>query len=254
MISIKAGMMHFQELNQIIKTANGEDIEIENCLGQRYIASGLKSGTIVINGVPGNALGAYLNGANIKVFGNAQDATGDTMSLGTIYIDGNCGDAAGYAMRGGAIYIRGDVGYRAGIHMKAYQERVPVLVIGGETGSFLGEYQAGGSIIVLGLGHSTSSINGNDSTSKSDDYVPVGNFCATGMHGGKIYIRGNVPKILPQNVLVRDATDEDLAEIEPYINNFCNAFHIDRSEINKKPIHVLTPNIHNPYKQLYTHN
>lgn len=254
MIYIKAGSMHFQELNQIIKTANGEDIFIENCLGQRYIASGLKAGTITIDGVPGNAMGAYLNGANINVFGNAQDATGDTMSLGSIYIHGNCGDAAGYAMRGGAIYIRGDVGYRAGIHMKAYQEKVPVLVIGGETGSFLGEYQAGGSIIVLGLGHSVISTNSNDSKATSVDYVPVGNFCATGMHGGKIYIRGNVPTSLPKNVLVRDATDEDLAEIEPYINNFCNAFQIDRSEINKKPIHVLTPNINNPYKQLYTHN
>lgn len=35
--------------------------------------------------------------------------------------------------------------------MKAYEEKVPVMVIGGSVGSFLGEYQAGGRIIVLGL-------------------------------------------------------------------------------------------------------
>jgi glutamate synthase domain-containing protein 3 len=34
--------------------------------------------------------------------------------------------------------------------MKAYQDKIPILVIGGTAGSFLGEYQAGGLIIVLG--------------------------------------------------------------------------------------------------------
>ena len=73
-----------------------------------------------IHGIPGNALGAYLNGAEIKVFGNAQDAVGDTMNAGTILIHGSIGDTAGYAMRGGKIYVRGSAGYRAGIHMKEY--------------------------------------------------------------------------------------------------------------------------------------
>lgn len=34
--------------------------------------------------------------------------------------------------------------------MKAYQDKQPVIVIGGRAGSFLGEYQAGGTILVLG--------------------------------------------------------------------------------------------------------
>lgn len=50
-------------------------------------------------------------------------------------------DATGYAMRGGKIFVRGNAGYRAGIHMKAYKDKTPVLVIGGKAGSFLGEYQ-----------------------------------------------------------------------------------------------------------------
>ena len=60
---------------------------------------------------------------------------------------GNVGDACGYAMRGGKIYIKGDCGYRAGIHMKAYQQHFPVMVVGGKAGSFLGEYLAGVSFL-----------------------------------------------------------------------------------------------------------
>lgn len=36
-------------------------------LGQRYIGAGQSEGTIILNEVPGNALGAYLDGANIIV-------------------------------------------------------------------------------------------------------------------------------------------------------------------------------------------
>ena len=32
------------------------------------------------------------------------------------------------------------------------EDKLPVLVVGGKAGSFLGEYQAGGVIVVLGLG------------------------------------------------------------------------------------------------------
>ncbi len=96
-------------------------------------------------------MGAYLDGCEIVVNGSAQDAIGDTMNDGLIVIHGNSGDAAGYSMRGGKIFIKGDAGYRAGIHMKAYKDKFPVLVIGGKAGSFLGEYQAGGIILVLGI-------------------------------------------------------------------------------------------------------
>ena len=76
--------------------------------------------------------------------------------------------------------------------MKAYEEKVPLIVIGGHAGSFLGEYQAGGVIVVLGL---------------SDDGKPiVGNYPCTGMHGGRIYFRGDVSKIrFPAGVTARAA-------------------------------------------------
>ena len=210
-------------------------------LGQRYIGAGQSEGTIILNEVPGNALGAYLDGANIIVNCSAQDATGDTMNAGEITIHGSTGDAAGYAMRGGAIYVQGDAGYRAGIHMKEYKEKVPVLVIGGRTGSFLGEYQAGGIIIVLGIG--------------SEDRQPVGNFCGTGMHGGKLFLRGSCEDIrFPGQVRVAPAGDEERAEVERYTAEFCKRFGLDESRVLDAPFTVVTPDSKNPYKQMYVAN
>ncbi len=131
-------------LNEQIREADGTEVTVENCCGQRYIGSGLSGKHIHIAGTPGNALGAYLNGAVIEVRGNGQDAVGDTMNEGSIIIHGSSGDATGYAMRGGNIFVEKDAGYRAGIHMKAFKDKQPAIVIGGRAGCFLGEYQAGG--------------------------------------------------------------------------------------------------------------
>ena len=147
---IEASGLSFSQLNETIRHA-GKECRICACQGQRFIAAGMSSQRLEIDGIPGNALGAYLGGGSITVNGNAQDAVGDTMSAGRIVIHGSTGDAAGYAMRGGEIFIRDNAGYRAGIHMKAYKQHKPVIVIGGRAGSFLGEYQAGGLILVLGL-------------------------------------------------------------------------------------------------------
>ena len=241
MVNIVANDMHFKDLNEQIRTAKSDTVTVDNCIGQRYIGDGLSGKTITINGTPGNALGAYLNGAQIYVNGNAQDATGDTMNAGRIVINGSSGDATGYAMRGGKIFVKGDVGYRAGIHMKAYEDKLPVLVVGGKAGSFLGEYQAGGVIVVLGLG--------------CDASVPVGYFCGTGMHGGVMYLRCNeAPKDLPAQVVASPATQQDIAAIQGYIETYCEEFGVDIATVLPHQFYVLRPDTKNPYKQLYTHN
>ena len=239
MIKLNAINLNFDELNEKIRSAK-EDIEISGCLGQRFIGAGLSDKNLTIKGTPGNALGAYLNGSIINVFGNAQDAVGDTMNDGKIIVHGNIGDSLGYAMRGGKIFVKGNAGYRAGIHMKAYKEKIPALVIGGTTGSFLGEYQAGGIIIVLGL---------------DAEKNIVGNFPCTGMHGGKMILRSNCKDvILPKNVHVLPATKEDLDEIYPYIEEFCAYFGYKTSEILNSQFTVITPDSNNPYKQMYVGN
>lgn len=237
---INATQMDDTALNQAIR-ACGEDCRVTGCLGQRFIGAGLSDRSVTVQGIPGNALGAYLNGARITVQGNAQDAVGDTMNAGRIVIHGSVGDAAGYAMRGGEIFVRGSAGYRTGIHMKAYAEKHPYLIIGGRAGSFLGEYQAGGTIIVLGL---------------HDDGKPiVSNFPGTGMHGGKMFLRSDCQGIrFPKQVTCRPASPEDLAEICPILAQYCQCFGLDVTSILNAPFTVVTPDSANPYKQMYVAN
>ncbi len=237
---IEANHLNYYELNQKIRESD-KDCTIKGCIGQRFIAAGMGNKDIVIEGIPGNALGAYLSGANITVKGNAQDAVGDTMNNGSIVIHGNIGDAAGYAMRGGEIYIKGNAGYRAGIHMKEYKEAKPIIVIGGRSGSFLGEYQAGGLIIVLGL--------------HKDGKPIVSNFPCTGMHGGKMFLRGDTSAIrFPNQTTTHVANETDMAEIKPYIEKFCKLFGYDVSTMLKENYTVVTPDSKNPYKQMYVTN
>ena len=237
---LDARNMDYAALNEAIRQAD-EEIEVVNCLGQRFIGTGSRNKNITIHGITGNALGAYLNGAEITVYGNAQDATGDTMNEGKIVIHGNIGDAAGYAMRGGRIFVKGNAGYRAGIHMKQYKDKVPVLVIGGRTGSFLGEYQAGGVIVVLGL--------------HADGKKIVHNFPCTGMHGGKLFLRGKCDDIeFPSQVTAKPAGSADLAEIQEYVVEFCKEFDCSSQEIMNSPFTVVTPDSKNPYKQMYVAN
>ncbi|MDR3239586.1 MAG: glutamate synthase [Clostridiales bacterium] len=234
---INAAGLDFQALNKKIRQTAG-DIQIEGCCGQRYIGAGQSGRTITIHGTPGNALGAYMDGAVIVVRGNAQDAVGDTMNDGRIIVHGNAGDALGYGIRGGAIYIRGGAGYRTGIHMKEYQEKKPVIVVGGRAGSFLGEYMAGGLIIVLGIG--------------AEGDVPVGNFTGTGMHGGAIYIRSSVqPTCLPAQVTLEEALPEDKRAIAAPVAEYAGLFGADADELLSGTFYLLRPNAKNPYHTLY---
>ncbi len=238
LINVKG--LSYADVNERLRQMTGP-CTITGCMGQRFIAAGMSEKELTIDGIPGNALGAYLNGAKIIVKGNAQDAVGDTMNGGSIVVHGNIGDAAGYAMRGGEIYVRGNAGYRAGIHMKAYKEKKPVMVIGGRTGSFLGEYQAGGIIIVLGL--------------HTDGKPVVGNYPCTGMHGGKMFLRVSPENIrFPKQVSAVIASDEDKEEIRAYVQKYCELFGYDPESLLNDTFTVITPDSKNPYKQMYVAN
>ena len=242
MTEIRATGMSFQQLNEQIHACQDTEITLTDVMGQRYIASGLSGKRLEIHGIPGNALGAYVDDCRVEVFGNAQDATGDTMNAGEIIIHGSSGDATGYAMRGGMILVEGNVGYRAGIHMKAYKDQVPVLVVGGEAGSFLGEYQAGGYVVVLGL--------------NTTGRAPVGRFCAAGMHGGKIFLRteAELPFDLPSQVSAHRADAKELEEIRSFVEKYAHAFGRNAAEILRGAFQVLIPNTANHYKSLYVTN
>lgn len=239
MVICAKGLEH-KELNDAIRGVQGP-CTIEACCGQRFIAAGMSDKELTVQGIPGNALGAYLNGGSITVQGSAQDAVGDTMNAGTIVVYGNIGDAAGYAMRGGKIYVRGNAGYRAGIHMKAYEDKVPLMVIGGKAGSFLGEYQAGGVIVVLNL--------------ETPQEKCVGFFPCTGMHGGKMFLRSTCENVVfPEQVTARPAAESDLSELRSYVAEYCLLFDLDAEEVLSSPFTVVTPDSKNPYRQMYVAN
>ena len=239
-MKIYADGMHYAALNAAVRQGD-ENIEIFGCVGQRYLGAGLAEKKIVLHGTPGNALGAYLNGAELIVEGNVQEATGDTMNGGVIEVHGSAGDATGYAMRGGKIFIEGDVGYRCGIHMKAYLNHRPAIVIGGRAGSFLGEYQAGGTLIVLG-GH-------------TDGKPIVGNFCGTGMHGGEILLRCDaLDAALPAQVRAERMEGPGSEEAVSLVKEWCARFEKDAAPYLTAAYYRLTPNAENPYRQMYTPN
>ena len=237
--------VYFKELNNTVKDilkSGQSEIYIKNVEGQRYIGDGISGRhKIFIEGTPGNDTAAYMDGPEVIVRGNAQDAMGNTMNSGRVVVHGNAGDTAGYAMRGGEIFVKGNVGYRVGIHMKEYLGKKPVIVIGGKAGDFLGEYMAGGTIIVLGL-------------DIRDDEEIAGNYCGTGMHGGTIYIRGNIqPYKLGKEVKPAEADDEDLEVIKGYIERFSQYFGVDYNAIMGKKFTKLYAYNKRPYGNLYAY-
>jgi glutamate synthase domain-containing protein 3 len=259
----------FKDLNFKIKdtlkdTTMDPVIILKNVLGQRYIGDGIKAkARIKIYGTPGNDLAAFMDGPEIEVFGNGQDGIGNTMNSGTIIIHGDCGDIAGYSMRGGEIYIKGDVGYRSGINMKSYLEKIPVIIIGGRAGNFLGEYMAGGIIIVLGL-ENINIKNKNNADTKEFISFPAslnkaiaGDYVGAGMHGGAIYIRGEIEDYkLGREVKKEKIDNKDKEILNKYINNFCSYFDVNTSEIlnsDYKDFIKLMPYSHRPYGKLYAY-
>ena len=228
-----------KEINDAIKAAGG-DATLKEVLGERFIACGLKNGVITIEGTPGNALGAYLDGAEIRVRGNGQDAVGDTMNDGKIVVFGSVGDTLGYAMRGGKIFVRDNVGYRAGVHIKEYGEKKPVIVIGGRAGCFLGEYMAGGLILVL---------------NKENVKDPIDDYTGVGMYGGKILVRAHLlDTLLPKQIKCKKVEGQELAEFTPYIKEYAEEFGAEFATLTKGDFYLLTPDSSNPYKRLYTNN
>jgi glutamate synthase domain-containing protein 3 len=232
---------------------NIKTIELNNVLGQRYIGDGIQSKiNILINGTPGNDLAAFMDGPEIEIFGNVQDGTGNTMNSGRIIIHGSAGDILGYSMRGGEIYVKQDVGYRSGIHMKSYLDKFPVIVIGGKAGHFLGEYMAGGIIIILGL---SSPINLMKKFYLFDDDEVAGDYIGTGMHGGKIFVRGEINNHkLGKEIIKSKINKEDEEIIKIYIDKYFKYFGpANKETINLSDFLKLTPFSRRPYGKLYAY-
>jgi glutamate synthase domain-containing protein 3 len=244
-VKIDAGGVYYRELNASLREAasNGaRKIELYNVHGQRYIGTDLdKPIEIEIFGTPGNDLGAFMNGLKIIVHGNAQDGCGNTMNEGEIIVHGHAGDIIGLSARGGRIFVREDVGYRAGIHMKEYQGKRPLLVIGGTAQDFLGEYMAGGVLILLGL------------NLEEGEYHKT-RFIGTGMHGGVIYLRGDINDFqLGKEVGIAQLEEKDYEVLQKFVAEFTIHFGYETDKILNHKFIKLLPRWLRPYGRLYAY-
>ncbi len=244
-VKIDAQDLLTRELNLRLREAasNGAHlIELRNVYGQRYIGTDLnKPVAIEIFGTPGNDLGAFMDGPIITVRGNAQDGCGNTMNSGEIIVHGHAGDIIGLSARGGKIFVKEGVGYRAGIHMKEYGDKKPVLVIGDTAQDFVGEYMAGGILILLGLNLKPGQNH-------------QANYIGTGMHGGVIYLRGSVNDFqLGKEIGVSELDEKDSLDLEKYVTEFASHFGYGSGDILKHKFMKLFPLYLRPYGRLYAY-
>jgi len=248
-VEIDAEELQTRELNDRLRKlmlAGERKVIIRNVCGQRYIGTRLYSPErhqmeIEVYGIPGNDLAAFLFGHKVIVHGNAQDGVGNTMDDGEIVVEGRAGDVLGFSMRGGTIYVRDGCGYRTALHMKEYEDKKPVLVIGGTAQDFLGEYMAGGVVILLDLkdqGHKAS-------------------FIGTGMHGGTIYLRGSVKSSqVGDQVAISPVDESDREVLDHYLSGFIERFPmlgLEKDEILNSSFVKLIPRSKRPYSNLYTY-
>ena len=241
-VTIDATGQYYREMNTEVRdlARDGcDEIVLDGVNGQRYIADGLTDKVrIVINGVPGNDLGAFMDGPTVIVNDNAQDGVGNTMNSGKIVIRGHAGDVIGYGMRGGKVFVKGNVGYRVGIHMKSYRDQVPIVVAGGRAGYFFGEYMAGGTLVLLGLGEVYGAV--------------AGNYLGTGMHGGTIYVRGEITDHqLGSEVREFPLCDDDIKMLADLLAEFAADVEIDLAVVEPDQFKKLQPFSHRPYGNLY---
>jgi len=239
--TIDATGVYYRQLNERVREliAKGyREIIIDGVNGQRYIGDGLIDKVkIVINGVPGNDLGAFMDGPTVFVNDNAQDGVGNTMNSGKIVVSGHAGDVLGYGMRGGKVFVAGNIGYRVGIHMKSFKEQVPTIVAGGRAGDFFGEYMAGGVLVLLGM---------------DDDGPLVGSYVGTGMHGGTIYLRGEVSEHqLGSEVRIYPVEEDDRCMLEELLAEFAADTGADISGVRIEDFVKLMPFSHRPYGKMY---
>jgi glutamate synthase domain-containing protein 3 len=242
-LRIDAKDLHYTPLNQQIRAAVAAGVKhiiLDNVLGQRFIGDGVRGDdvTITVNGIPGGDLAMFMSGPTVIVNGNADHAPGNTMDKGKVIIHGSGGDAVAHSMRGGRVYVRDNIGYRGGIHMKQYLEKRPILVVGGAARAFLGEYMAGGLLIVLGL-------NGVDPVSERG----VG----SGIHGGEIIVRGKVDEqYLGVGAKQQPISDEQKAMIRPVLEDFAAAFDIDAAPLLAADYTRIIPASARPFANKYT--
>ena len=116
-----------------------------------------------------------------------------------------------------------------------------MIVIGGTAQHFLGEYMAGGILVVLGLNLAPGERH-------------LTNYIGTGMHGGTLYIRGQLADYQFGKGVGKVPMDEsDNALLSDLTGQYCTYFGYDADMILSQPFTKLKALSLRPYGQLYAY-
>jgi glutamate synthase domain-containing protein 3 len=86
------------------------------------------------------------------------------------------------------------------------------------------------------------------------EYRCRANFIGTGMHGGVIYIRGEVhPSQLGQEVEALPVADPEAEGIADLVREYCQHFRRDPKQILERPFIKIYPRYLRPYGRLYAY-
>ena len=258
--------LDYRDLNKKIRAAVKDGhtrLILENVKGQRFIGAGLRGPlTIEIFGDAGLDLGVFSDGINVVVHGCSEYLLGNTLNSGELVVYGDSWDITGMGARGGQMFIMGNGGSRIGIHMKEFKDKKPIIVYGGAVKQYCGEYMAGGLIVVLGLDFSDAIADRKKPVEK-DDINPnlvkdipgeiVQSDLGSGIHGGAVYVRGDVSDHnLGVYAIKEKFTDEDKEILTPIIERFCELFNVPADLIWKKEFTKIIPVSSRPFGKFYT--
>ncbi len=261
------GKLYHRELNRKIREAIRDGynwITLENVKGQRFIGAGIREKvTIEVFGDAGLDVGVFSEGTTIIVHGCSEYLLGNTLNDGELIVYGDSWDITGMGARGGRIFVMGNGGSRVGIHMKEFRDKKPVIVYGGAVKQYCGEYMAGGIIVVLGLDFSQA-IKDREKPVTRENIDPekirdvegeiAQSDLAAGIHGGTVYLRGEV---LDHNLgvyAVKDEfTDEDKGVLTPVLKRFSDLFNVPMDLIWKKKFTKIRPVSSRPFGKVYTY-
>jgi glutamate synthase domain-containing protein 3 len=258
--------LYHRELNKKIWKAIRDGykyIVLKNVNGQRFIGAGIRDDiTIEVFGDAGLDLGVFFQGKQIIVHGSSEYLLGNTLNGGELVVYGDSWDITGMGARDGRIFVMGNGGSRVGIHMKEYKDKKPIICYGGKVKQYCGEYMAGGIIVVLGLDFKEAIIdpkkpidrdNINPTKIKNAEEPYVQSDLAGGIHGGVIYVRGEVPdEYLGVYATKEKADQDDRKVLQPIIERFCELFNCPQDLIWEKEFTKVRPISSRPFGKHYS--
>ena len=125
--------------------------------------------------------------------------------------------------------------------MKEYQEKCPLLVVGGTAGSFLGSIRLRATLWYWGCVPRRTNRWG----------IFAAWVCTA---GGFIFDPAVLRRTCPNGCCCMLTDEEDLDFLRPVLARFSKLFEESMEEIEALPFYRITPDSRNPYKQLYVSN